>query len=553
MKLGQRYTVNFWAKASSARSVSVALQQYDAPFIEVWKDAVALTSAWKQFSYIVDYPASAVTATPIFRFNLGQTTGTVWIDEIALCEDASQPAPVPAPVSPNCRVQNGDFESGSMSPWSLTKTGSAIAALTADTGASSVTSARVGITQAGTAAANIRLEQGSVSSTANAWNSLQFFARSSRGQTMQAVLRSATGQVYWSQNVRLPDPAQDAAFKHYFFVFQTPANDSGATLSFDMGANSGDVWIDAAHICNAPIKFQDEFSSNGVDAGKWDHCKPYSNNCADNVITGLLSWYKPGNARVSNGTLKLDVTRETNTICFGCGFSGGTKTYKTYDYASTYLQTNYHFTTQYGYVEMRSKMPSARGMWQVFWLLPYTTPQGQWSWPPEIDILEFHSQDNKISWHGIHYNTATEFNKSDVQQYQHPDLLGNSFHVYAINWTPDEIIWYVDGMETFRTRRYAVQVPMHLVLSVDVGGLAGPPPADADLGNATTEVDFVRVMDNSEAFAFDGSTTQPTPVPGATPTTGPSPTPGPTPTRGPTPTPNPNVKPKSYLPSLSGG
>lgn len=559
---GKKYALSFWARASSARTIALTLQQFDAPFIEVWTGSAQLTTAWQQFNIVVDYPFSAVTTTPIFRFNLGQSTGTVWIDEVSLCEDAAQPVPTPAPVSPSCRVANGDFESGALTPWAVSTGGAAQATLTNDAGARSATSARVQINQSGSTTPDIRLQQSGVRSIGGAWTSIQFYAKSSIGQNMQVTLRSASGQNYWSQTVRLPDPSQDAAFKHYFFVFQpaTTTNDPNAILSFDLGTNSGSIWIDAVHLCAAPVKFQDEFNGSAIDGSKWDHCKPYVNECGITAFD-VRAWYKPANAHVSGGTLKMRTTKETNTICFGCQFPDAPKTYKTFDYASVYLQTNFHFTTQYGYVEYRAKMPSATGIWPAFWMLPYISPYGQWTWPPEIDILEFYSVANqqRWSWHTLHYNTATEFNKTDGKQYQHPEALSAGFHTYAVNWTPDEVIWYVDGMETFRSSVYAVRLPMHLILSMDVSGaLAGPPPSDADLPNAVTEVDHVRVFNNGEAFAFDGAVPVPTPVntPATTPgaTTGPTPRPTstrrPTQTPGPSPTPNPFVTPQAYLPSL---
>ena len=552
---GRRYTLSVRAKASSARTTSVMLQQFNNPFTEIWTDNVQLTTAWQTFQWTIDFPWGAVTATPSLRFNLGQSTGTVWLDDVSLCESGNQTVPTPAPVSANCRVLNGDFETGTLAPWALTTSGSAQAIASADSGAISAMSARISITQTQPTAneQDIRFEQADIPVTANAWTSVQFYARSARGQTVPMTLRNSAGQEYWRQTIRLPDPADDAAFKHYFYVFQMPASATGtATFAFNLGQSAGNVWVDAVHVCGAPVKFQDEFSGSAVDPNKWDFCNEVSKDCADKDYPGLYSWYKPANAPVSNGTLKMRVTKETHTICFGCTMGYSQTFSRTYAYASVYMQSNSQFHTQYGYVEMRGKMPTASsGIWVGLWMAPYIPPNGNLVWPPEIDLLEHFSPFPQLSWHTLHYNTATQFNATDGRQYLNPAGLGEAFHTYAVNWTPKEIIWYVDGMETHRSSRYIVTEAMFLLLSVEVGGLGGPPPSDADLGNTTTEVDYVRVFDNGEAFAFassgtgGGTTPTPTPIPGSTPAPGSTPTPTPKPTSAPI---NPNVKARNYLP-----
>ncbi len=104
--------------------------------------------------------------------------------------------------------------------------------------------------------------------------------------------------------------------------------------------------------------------------------------------------------------------------------------------------------------------------------------------------------------------------------------LSQDFHTFAVNWTPNEIIWYVDGAETFRSSRYLLRERMFMILDVEVGGPAGPPDSNP-LGNAT-EVDYVRAFDNSRAFVYDGVvvTSEPTPKPTrpALPTDIPAPT-----------------------------
>lgn len=556
MAPGRRYTLTFWARASQTRTFDVTLQKWEQPFTEIWKKNYSITTSWQKFEVEIDYPSSAVTTTPALWFQLGQRAGSVWIDAVSLCETASQPPPpTPQVVAQSCRVANGNFETGSFSPWAFQTSAPAQATLETDAGANGATSARINISQNSANAPDIRFSQSGMTTSNGQWMALQFFAKSSRGQTIQVSLESDDGAVIWTRDIPLPDPAQDAAFKHFFFTFQTVASNN-ATLKFNLGKNLGSVWIDAVFLCNAPQKFADEFGGNVVDGSKWRHCRAYTEQCAETLFPGLLSWYKPSNAVVSNGTLKMNVTKETGTVCLDCKFGG--QTYITRDYASVYLQSNETFATEYGYLEARMKMPKTRGLWFAMWLLPHIPLGGQAKWPPEIDVLEFYPHQPNLSWHTIHFSTATEFNVGVGSQYQHPFNLGDDFHVYSANWTPNEIIWYVDGMETFRTSREKINGNMYLVLSVEVGGpLAGA--VDSSLPDPVTEVDYYRVFSNADAFGFGSSPTQPTstPAPGATSTPIPTLTPTRRPTRivptitpGPSPTIDPRLKVKTFLPAL---
>jgi len=533
---GRRYTLSFWARASQARIVTAQLQQYGQPYNELWKQAFGLTEEWQLLEATIDYPANAITLAPVFRFDVAQTTGELWIDDVALCESDSQPAiPTPIHVADSCEIANGDFESNQLEPWTLRLATPAQANWRGDMGARSARSLRIDVAQAGNDVGAVTLEQQPIKLQPNTWLALGFHARASKARSLVFEIDDAAGKAVWRKTVRLVHPLSDANFRHHFFTFKTP-NETASGMGrvrIKMGDATGSVWLDALHLCAAKPQFADEFEGNSLDLSKWQHCKAYTENCAE-MNYGVQSWYKPANALVSDGTLKMLTTKARNTVCIGCKFNVNKQV--TRDYASVYIQTNDSFTPQYGFIETRMKMPSAAGLWPAFWLHPRIEPTGNVRWPPEIDAMEFYTNRPDRVWQTLHYNTSTQFNISHGQQYLFGDL-ASDFHTYAVNWTPNEIIWYVDGAETFRSSRYKVREPMFLILEVEVGGPAGRP--DATMSNsAITEVDYVRVFDNSRAFGFgDGA-------PVTHPPTSTPPTPMPTKAA---PTPNPTTMPSATL------
>ena len=165
-----------------------------------------------------------------------------------------------------------------------------------------------------------------------------------------------------------------------------------------------------------------------------------------------LEWYIDNAHIVSDGTLKLIAKYETAQS--GLPYTSGMISSKV-DSNSPYLV---NFYASYGYFESRMKVPFKPGTWPTFWLLP--APGG---WPPEIDIMEMHMASPRTNGMTSHINcnyplsTPVCWSQAIGAPFVLPPSEGkfsDAFHVFSVDWQPGLIVWYIDGVERFRTRVY---------------------------------------------------------------------------------------------------
>lgn len=123
-------------------------------------------------------------------------------------------------------------------------------------------------------------------------------------------------------------------------------------------------------------------------------------------------------------------------------------------------------TFTYGQIRLVAKLPSAKGSWPAFWLLPAV-----FQWPPEIDIFEgmawgHHSQEFHA---GIIPTKAEGQPKGDW--YNVGVDLSQDFHEYGLNWTPTTITGLFDGKEIWsEPTPPSMKHDMYVVINLAVGG-----------------------------------------------------------------------------------
>jgi beta-glucanase (GH16 family) len=209
-----------------------------------------------------------------------------------------------------------------------------------------------------------------------------------------------------------------------------------------------------------------------------------------------LEYYTPGtdNAVVAGGNLVITARSD--------GASAYTCEYGTCQYTSARMNTSGKFQQAYGRFESRIQLPSGQGMWPAFWVLGDNIGTVGWPQCGEIDIMEnigSTPSTNYGSLHGPGYSGGQDLTGS----YSLSDggTLGGGFHVYAVEWAPDVVRFYFDGVN-YETRTpadvpdgdvWVYDHPFFVILNVAVGGYWPGNPNAATQFPQTMLVDYVRV------------------------------------------------------------
>ena len=174
-------------------------------------------------------------------------------------------------------------------------------------------------------------------------------------------------------------------------------------------------------------------------------------------------------------------------------------------YSSGRINTYQKAAFKYGYMEARIKTPAGKGFLPAFWMLPTMGDYGGWPISGEIDIMEVEGGVEDKAYGTIHYGNPHDQNQGCYTRSS--GKFSSDYHVFACEWLPGKITYYVDGEEYFSTSDWYCKsvsekefpapfdTPFYIILNVAVGG-DWPGDPDEDLvfdEKVQMRVDYVRV------------------------------------------------------------
>jgi beta-glucanase (GH16 family) len=203
-----------------------------------------------------------------------------------------------------------------------------------------------------------------------------------------------------------------------FFVFAL-----GGTISVLCAATPALVWSD---------EFNQDVGS-APDSSKWTHelgAGGWGNNELETYVDSRSNSFVMADPDATDGHALAIVALKST--------SGA--------YTSARIKTQGKFSTGYGRLEARLKTSNGKGLWPAFWLLGENVATVGWPECGEIDVMETVGSNPTTVYgtlHGPGYSGTGGLSGSRIL----PDnaLLSAAYHIYAVDWSPDKIVWSVDG------------------------------------------------------------------------------------------------------------
>ena len=259
------------------------------------------------------------------------------------------------------------------------------------------------------------------------------------------------------------------------------------------------------------LTWSDEFDGSSLNAANWT--ADIGNGCPSLCGWGNneLEYYRSQNVTVTGGNLVLTAKAESYG---GSSFTSGK------------VHTRNKQTFLYGRVEMRAKLPTGGGMWPAFWMMPQADVYGGWAASGEIDIMESANATTSVGG-ALHYGGSWPDNTSTSSSYSLGGAnFADTFHIYSVEWEPDAIRWYVDGV-LFMTRTssqwYTNAAPgnprapfdqeFYIILNAAVGGEYTGCTSSGCISASFPQqylIDYVRVYEDITNVAPTVSITSPT-------------------------------------------
>jgi len=190
------------------------------------------------------------------------------------------------------------------------------------------------------------------------------------------------------------------------------------------------------------LVWEDEFNGTSLDSSKWK---------VRGVGPRAIAYVSEEAVKVEDGLLKLFALKKGDTLL---GSAVGTQDL---------------FMSKYGYYECRAQVQASKGVWAPFWIQSTDISKGEDPkiYGAEIDILEcFRKLGDDIVSHNVHWAYGPHQQSTHGMQSYLPGV-GKGFHLFALEWTPEKYIFYVDGLKFYEVTKGISQIKEYLILSME--------------------------------------------------------------------------------------
>lgn len=224
------------------------------------------------------------------------------------------------------------------------------------------------------------------------------------------------------------------------------------------------------------LVWQDNFNGSAIDSTAWTHevAKP--------------GWVNNEKQRYTNGE---NVVQKGGKLIL-------TARYENNEYTSSRMITRNKRIFTHGFFEIKAKLPPGTGTWPALWMLGNDIEEVGWPACGELDIMEHVGREPGVVFSSIHNSSghgATPY--SGKVKIKRPY---DKFHIYAMEWTPEYITFFVDGRKIYHYQpesknpeNWPFDKPAYFIFNIAIGGNLGG-EIDNSIFPTTMTVDWVKVF-----------------------------------------------------------
>lgn len=244
------------------------------------------------------------------------------------------------------------------------------------------------------------------------------------------------------------------------------------------------IYIQKASSASKPWKlvWSDEFNNAILDTGKWSKVQPGSSDWDRHASDNPDCFSFNDGKLLLKGIANTDTLKDKRPFLTGGIYSKG------------------KFAFQYGKIEIHAKLGCAQGAWPAMWMLSEKDKYGPYPRNGEIDIMEH------LNYDTIVYQTTHSYYTLELKQDNNPPHYGtasidiNAFNTFGLEWDTDQLIFSVNGKQTFRYPRvlnvdatqWPYDQPFYVLIDQQLGG-SWVGKVVPDQLPVQMEVDWVRV------------------------------------------------------------
>ncbi|NWJ50218.1 MAG: family 16 glycosylhydrolase [Bacteroidetes bacterium] len=232
------------------------------------------------------------------------------------------------------------------------------------------------------------------------------------------------------------------------------------------------------------LVWNDEFEGATLDSKIWNY-EVGGGGWGNQELEYYTS--STNNSYLTNGCLVIEARKET---------------IGTNNYTSARLTTQNKKEFTYGRIDIRAKLPVAKGMWPALWMLGSNISMVNWPKCGETDIMELIGSNPKQVIGSVHWaqNDGSSGTINNGYSLSSGDF-SDKFHVFSLIWKQNNIQMLVDDQVYMTAKNtditngsWPFNSPSFFIFNVAVGGQWPGNPDSSTIFPQRMLVDYVRVF-----------------------------------------------------------